>query len=167
MLKKASPDRIKELLGVLNYMCAPFGSAEKLLATYGTRGGDYSMDASGNPVPTTSGANSYNAHPLPFTFIAQGPTVIYSPINSRDFATIQYAADQAELAAGVLDPTNGLYSASNSSLGPSLHQGIVGRDQRYGDGAPANVQFTAILATWQNNGGNKTREEYQAALSAA
>lgn len=155
VLKKASPDRIKELLGALNYMCAPFGSAEKLLATYGTRGGDYSMDASGNPVPTTSGANSYNAHPLPFTFIAQGPTVIYSPINSRDFATIQYAADQAELAAGVLDPTNGLYSASNSSLGPSLHQGIVDGINGMVTGRQPMSDWPAILATWQNNGGNK------------
>src|SRR5690349_18851981 len=89
VMRKAPKERITELLGMFIYMSAPFGNTEKLLATYGTRGADYTLDAQGSPVPTTSGVASYNAHPLPFTFISQGPTVIYSPINSKDFATIQ------------------------------------------------------------------------------
>jgi putative aldouronate transport system substrate-binding protein len=166
VLRKAPADRIKELLGVFNYMSAPFGSTEKLLATYGTRNVDYTLDAQGNPVATTSGAASYNAHPLPFTFIAQGPTVIYSPINSKDFATIQYAQDQAELAVGVTDPTNSLYSASNGKLGPSLRRAVVDGINAIVTSRQPLTDWTTIVGTWQSNGGNTIRDEYQAALAA-
>ena len=57
-LRKASPDRIKELLGILNYLAAPFGSAEDLLLTSGMNGVDYTLDPKGNPVLTRQG-NSY------------------------------------------------------------------------------------------------------------
>jgi putative aldouronate transport system substrate-binding protein len=49
-LKKASTDRIKELLGVLNYVTAPFGTAEALLMQYGIEGPDFTRGANGNPV---------------------------------------------------------------------------------------------------------------------
>src|SRR6185437_3984418 len=51
VLKKAAPDRIREILGVLNYFGAPFGSQESLLLTYGVKDTDYTLDPQGNPVP--------------------------------------------------------------------------------------------------------------------
>src|SRR5437660_5380656 len=55
VLKKASPDRIKELLRIMNFLAAPFGSQEDLLLSYGIQGQDYSLDPKGNPVPTSEG----------------------------------------------------------------------------------------------------------------
>jgi putative aldouronate transport system substrate-binding protein len=43
-IKKSSPDRVKELLRVLNYLAAPFGSKEDLLLSYGAEGPDYTLD---------------------------------------------------------------------------------------------------------------------------
>ena len=40
-IKKASPDRVKELLSVLNYLAAPFGSEEFLVTKYGVKGEDW------------------------------------------------------------------------------------------------------------------------------
>jgi putative aldouronate transport system substrate-binding protein len=37
-LKEASPDRIRELLRIFNWLAAPFGSAEDLLLTSGLQG---------------------------------------------------------------------------------------------------------------------------------
>src|SRR5207248_7641636 len=54
-LKKASPDRIKELLRILNYLAAPFGTQEDLLLTSGLKDTDYKMDDKGNPVLTERG----------------------------------------------------------------------------------------------------------------
>jgi hypothetical protein len=62
-LKKASPERIKELLGILNYLAAPFGSAEDLLLTSGVNGVDYTLDAKGNPVLTRQGNSDANYTP--------------------------------------------------------------------------------------------------------
>ena len=60
VLKQASPDRIKEVLRVLNFIAAPFGSQEHLLIHYGVKGTDYNLDDSGNPVLTDQGKTDMN-----------------------------------------------------------------------------------------------------------
>src|SRR5262249_50568063 len=55
VLKKASADRIKEILRVMNFLAAAFGSQEDLLLTYGLKDQDYKLDANGTPVPTPEG----------------------------------------------------------------------------------------------------------------
>ena len=76
-IKKSSPDRIKELLRVLNYLAAPFGSKEDLLLSYGVEGPDFALDDRGNPVLTERG--NPDANYLPFKYIAQRPSVLYLP----------------------------------------------------------------------------------------
>ena len=51
-LKKASSDRIQELLRICNWLAAPFGSQEDLLLSYGLADTDYTLDPNGNwPAP--------------------------------------------------------------------------------------------------------------------
>jgi putative aldouronate transport system substrate-binding protein len=57
VMKKASPDRIKELLRIVDFLAAPFGSQEAMLLSYGIQGPDYTLDANGDPVLTTEGVN--------------------------------------------------------------------------------------------------------------
>src|ERR1051326_4408415 len=44
VLKKGNPERIKQVLGVLNYLAAPFGSQEYLNLWYGQPGTDFNFD---------------------------------------------------------------------------------------------------------------------------
>jgi putative aldouronate transport system substrate-binding protein len=46
-LKKASADRIKEMLRVLDFLAAPFGTEEDLLLQYGLPDVHYTFDGSG------------------------------------------------------------------------------------------------------------------------
>ncbi len=62
-MKQASPDRIKELLRVVDWLAAPFGSQEDLLLTYGLKDTEYSLDpgrvsgaAAGQSLGHTGGA---------------------------------------------------------------------------------------------------------------
>jgi len=55
VLKKNAPDRIKEILRIMNFLAAPFGSQEDLLLTYGLEGQDFTRDDRGNPAPTPEG----------------------------------------------------------------------------------------------------------------
>src|SRR5439155_5018265 len=75
VLKKASPDRIKELLRIMNWLAAPFGSQEDLMLTYGLEGPDYTLDAKGNPRTTPEGVG--RAGYVPWRYIAQHPWVFY------------------------------------------------------------------------------------------
>ena len=51
-MKKAPDDRVQELLRMLNWLAAPFGSQEDRLLSFGVPDVDYTLDAKGNPVPT-------------------------------------------------------------------------------------------------------------------
>ena len=75
VLKKAPPDRIKELLRIMNWLASPFGSQEDLLLTYGLEGQDYTKDDKGNPKPTPEGIA--RAGYVPWRYIAQHPWVYY------------------------------------------------------------------------------------------
>ena len=94
------------MLGVLNYIAAPFGTQEKLLTTFGVPDTDYTFDAAGNPLATTRGF--FNA-PLPFMYVTQGPAVTYAPVQSQAGRHGAHRGANGD-RAGVEDPTNGLFS---------------------------------------------------------
>lgn len=162
-LKKAPPDRIKEILGVLNCFEAPFGRQESLLLTYGLKDVDFSLDANGNPVPIPNG---FASHPVPWAFMAHGPVAIYNPVRPTDYANLIHATESASIPIGVQDATLGLYSKTNGKQGPSLRQmmndriaAIVGGRQPIGD-------WDQLVSDWRSRGGDQIREEYQQALAA-
>ncbi|MDE3077567.1 MAG: hypothetical protein KGJ86_19270, partial [Chloroflexota bacterium] len=164
VLKKASPDRVKEILGVLNYLGAPFGSQESLLLNYGIENTDFSFDAQGNPASKPSG---FATHPVPWAFMAHGPVVTYNATRPKDFATLIHGIEEASMPLGVQDATLGLYSPSNGKTGPiikrALQDGIVG----VVTGRQPMSAWDQAVKDWQNRGGNRIREEYQKALAAA
>jgi hypothetical protein len=76
-IKKRAPERTREVLRVINYLVAPFGSNEDLVLSYGVEGPDYALDERGNPELTERG--NPDANYLPFKYIAQRPSVLYLP----------------------------------------------------------------------------------------
>ena len=74
-LKKAPPDRIKELLSIMNWLAAPFGTQEALLLEYGVPEVDYKLDDRGNPIPTDRGIQDSGY--VPWRYIAQHPFTQY------------------------------------------------------------------------------------------
>src|SRR5204863_8788307 len=54
-IKKGSPDRVQELLRIIDFFAAPFGSEEYVMVRYGARDVDYKLDANGVPVQTDQG----------------------------------------------------------------------------------------------------------------
>jgi putative aldouronate transport system substrate-binding protein len=162
VLKQAQPDRIKEILGALNYFGAPFGSQESLLLTYGLKDVDFSFDANGNPVPTPNG---FASHPVPWAFMTHGPVAIYNAVQPTDYANLIHSAESASIPIGVQDATLGLYSTTNGKQGPILKQmmndGIAG----IVSGRQAMTDWDQLVSDWRSKGGEQIRGEYQQALS--
>ncbi len=162
-IKKGSPDRVKEMLRVLNWLAAPFGSAEDLLLSYGVAGPDYTLDDKGNPVLTERG--NPDANYLPFKYLAQRHSVLYLP-DIPDYTQTLVEAEKLLVPIGVSDPTVGLVSPT------AVRQGVVLR-QTFFDGVRDIIvgrrpfaEYDQLVKDWQTNGGETMRKELQDALAS-
>ena len=164
-IKKASQDRVKELLGVLNFLAAPFGTQEQMLMSYGLPDSDYKLDDNGNPVPVA--ANSYVYNPVPFRYLTQYPGVQYNTTNPRDYANVVHPPELAMAAAGLQDPTLNLYSPSFANLNANLQQLVNDGVSDIVQGRRPIGDLDQVIADWRSKGGDKIRAEFQDALASS
>jgi putative aldouronate transport system substrate-binding protein len=163
MIKKAPPERVQELLRVLNWLAAPFGSQEDLLLSYGVPGADYNLDDKGNPVPTERG--NPDANYLPFKYVAQRPPVVYLP-DIPNFTPTMVAAEKQLLPIGVTDPTFGYVSPTHVRQGVVLNQAMRGGIRDVIAGRRPLGDYDQLVAEWRGGGGEQIRTELQQALAA-
>ena len=164
VLKQAPADRIKELLRIMDWLAAPFGSQEDLLLSYGLPGQDFTPDANGNPIPTQNGR--MNASYVPWQYISVHPYVSYQA-DLPGYARTQWDMEHQIIPVGIKDPTLGYYSATKYSKG-------VAADQAFSDGVNGIIlgrdpisNFDTVLKTWQSAAGDQIRKEYMDAMAAA
>lgn len=156
-LKKASPDRIKQMLRILNYLAAPPGSSEYLLMNYGLKDVHWTPDDKGNPILNARGKTDAT---VPFKYITSGPVALYY---SRDpaYAQVMQDAEKAILPYLAIDPTNGHYSPTHDNkyaalqldLGNKLNDIVVGR-----------ASFDSLdqaIKDWLDGGGSQMRTEFE------
>jgi putative aldouronate transport system substrate-binding protein len=165
VLKKTDADRVKELLGVLNYFAAPFGTAEFQLIWYGLEGKEFTYDANGNPIATQAGVTNPDLF-IPWPNIGSPASVLYDA-NSSEYAQVMYQDASVIQAMGIQNPVVGLYSATNARLASGLNQ-------KMGDGLNDIIFGRSNVATldqlvkdWRAQGGDTIRAEFEAALQAA
>lgn len=157
LIKKSSADRAKEILRIMDYLAAPFGTTEDVLLTYGLRDQDYSVDADGNPSPTQPGL--MNASYVPWQYIAHRPYVWYQA-DLPGYAKAAFDVEQTLVGVGVSNPTQGLHSATQARQG-------VAADQTFFDGV-ADILFNrrpfsdydTLVADWRKSVGDTIRQEF-------
>jgi putative aldouronate transport system substrate-binding protein len=164
VVKKGSPDRVREILRIMNYLAAPFVTQEDLLLSYGIAGTDYTLDAENNPVPTQAGLS--NSGYVPWQYISHRPYVWYQA-NLPGYAQAAFEVEQQLVAIGVPDPTRGYHSAAQSRKG-------VAADQAFYDGVADILfnrrpfsDFDTLVNDWKTNAGDEIRKEFLAEISAA
>lgn len=162
-LKKASADRIKELLGVLNYVAAPIGTTEALLMQYGVEGPDFTRDANGNPSPTQQGLSDTI---VPWKNIGGPPDYLFSS-SSTEYVPVTYQAQKEHFAATVPNPIAGLYSPTDGSKGIALKNTFVDRLNEILFGKQPLSAYDDLVKDWRSNGGDTIRAEYEQAFQAA
>lgn len=74
-IKKASGDRVKEILALADFAASPFGSQEYTLINYGVEGKDFTRDAKGNPALTKQGTQDVT---VPWKFMASAVPAVFS-----------------------------------------------------------------------------------------
>ena len=163
VIKQGPADRVKELLSVLNFLAAPFGSQEALLLQYGTEGTDFNYDGNGTPALTTRGVNDLY---VAWRYVASGPPVLYDANRSQEYASVQQEAQMKLPSVSVADPTLGLHSGTWESTGTTFTNTFEDdKTDNKADRRP-NADHKAKNKDWRSHGGDQVRGESQQALSA-
>jgi putative aldouronate transport system substrate-binding protein len=158
-IKKTNSDRVKEILRVMNYLAAPFGTVEYLANTFGVAGVHYTMQ-DGNPVPTAQASEVFSPK-----YLASAPPVLYDP-GSADDTKAQYDLEVKEIPLNVQIPTVGLFSETDSEQGAVLDSGMRSLQTDVILGRKSMDDWDAAVKNWQSKGGNQIRKEYEAAFAA-
>jgi putative aldouronate transport system substrate-binding protein len=161
VLKKASEDRIKYLLKVMDYICAPFGSQEYLTTTYGVKDQDYQFDESGNPKRTTQGV----ANMISWQGVMGVPAPILFDPQMPEFAPTMNASLKQLSAVGAQDPTVGLYSATNQKQGFSIQTRLADGLIDIIMGRRPTSDLDQLVSDWRSGGGDAIRSEFEQAYA--
>lgn len=161
MLKKADEAKLKEVLGVANFLAAPFGSEEYLMLNYGAEGADYTLDANGNPAATE---RALLDTAVPWKYLAAPQQVVYDPSN-KDIVDVMHKAYSTLIPLGVENPTDNLFSPTNAAKGSKLGQPVSDAATALIAGRGTAAQLKDAIAAWRKNGGDTIRGEYESALS--
>jgi putative aldouronate transport system substrate-binding protein len=164
LVKKASDARVKEMLRILNFIAAPFGSVEHNLISYGVEGKDFKYDDQNNPVLTDQGhAEIGNFGSAWYSLTAPQPSW-YSPADPK--APQVYQGYEKFLAPlGVEDASIGTFSPTFASKGTILLDSIGGAAQDIIAGRRSIAEWDQIVKDWQNNGGNQIKSELAASYA--
>ncbi len=165
-IKKASPDRVKELLRVLNYLSAPFGSEEYMVTKFGVEGKDFTYDDRGSPNYTQQGTAELPGGPntCPWGYVGTSAPYLFSP-SVPDYAKFASAEERGLLDVGVADPTLGHYSPTDAKQGAQLAQLIFDRVSSIAAGRKPISDLDQLIKDWKAAGGDKIRAEYEKAIA--
>jgi putative aldouronate transport system substrate-binding protein len=162
--KKASPDRMKELLRIMNWLAAPFGSVEDQLLTWGVKDIDYTLDNQGNPAISPRG--TADAYYVPWKYVVSHPYVFYLP-DLPNFAKVMYDTEHMLMPNAVSDPTFGKVSATNFTKGFPLTQTLEDAIVDLVVGRRPFSDYDQIVKDWQTNGGEQIRKEYAESIASS
>ena len=163
VFKRASPERMKELLTISNFLAAPFGTQEHALLNYGVKDVDYALDPNGNPVQNRQGAANVPSIP-PWNIGV--PLVLYYP-QALDAGPPVYSWLQQILPLAIQSPVVGMYSPTDSARGGVLNQLIKDGVENIIYGRDDVSTFDQVISAWRSGGGDQMRKEYEEVLQGS
>lgn len=153
--KKLTDDQTRELLRIANYLAAPFGSAEYLVARYGKEGVDYTM-TNGAPLLTDQGNKDVTDT---LDQLANCESVVfnagYNQI-TKDYCA--WAADMVQHATKPLFYSMNISEPAETAKATTALEAVIA-DVRMGRKSVSDYQ--SALTTWKTAGGNKLRDFYE------
>jgi putative aldouronate transport system substrate-binding protein len=154
--------RLEELLRIIDYWCAPFGSEEHTFVNYGIEGRHFTYDDQGTPTPVDTerqarevNGPSYLVQPLEGLFFFPGDT---------EAATSAQKSIAKAVPLSIKNPTSNLISETSVRKGAALDQ--LNHDYLYGiiTGRRSIGELGEWRKRWRTTGGDTIRREFEAGL---
>jgi putative aldouronate transport system substrate-binding protein len=159
------PERVKELLRVLDYFAAPFGSEEWVFLYFGLEGVHHEIKADGSRELTARGkaelGDRFNLPNLPN--LTNCPQVSYYQGAPGDAEYVQDVARDM-LAIGLDNPTLSLSSPTNVTKAAELNQLYKDRLTSIIVGREPLTAVDTFIADWRSRGGDQIRTEFEQEL---
>lgn len=154
------PERTKELLRILDYFSAPFGSEEYTFLNFGIEGVHHTSQPDGTRVLNQRGLAEIGE----LGTVVVPPPAFYFPSDPGDAQYMQSAAAQIA-ALGIDNPVLDAFSPTNAAKSGELNQ--LGTDRITGiiTGRDPIAALDQYIRDWKARGGDQIRKEYQDALS--
>ena len=157
--KSLTPDQIKELLAVANYLAAPFGSAEYTLINYGVQGADYTVQ---NGVPTYTDQGKKESSQDTYQFLASAPQAQFN--TGQNSVTQAYTAWSADAVKHAYKP---VFYGMNTTVPTQFKtanaaQQVTDTIKAVTYGQKTVSDYQAVLSSWKSSGGDELTAWYKA-----
>lgn len=153
-------DRLQELLRILDFYAAPFGSEEHVFSFFGIDG----VHSTRRPDGSRERTEMFRQEILDFPNLVTYPPAYYFDVPG-DAKYIQ-SLSAAYVANGVADPTVGIFSPTAVERGAELSQLIGDRVTSIITGREPFDALDTLVSDWRGRGGDEIREEYQELIGA-
>jgi putative aldouronate transport system substrate-binding protein len=159
--KGQGQDRTQELLRVLNYTAAPFGTKEWELQNFGLEGTHFKRDASGSPVTNDLWVKEFANQ---FIFLGGRPPVVVGgpdiPTYASDFVT--WGNDAAQYLEK--NPWEGI-KVETPSQQAAIQQPTDDKVTDILRGRTPVSEFDKVVSDWRAAGGDAARDFYAKVLA--
>jgi putative aldouronate transport system substrate-binding protein len=163
VIKQAPPERIKEMLRILNWLAAPMGSQEFLLMNYGQKDVHWTPDERGNPILNARGKADAL---VPFRYITQGPVALYYT-RDQQYAAVMQDAEKAMFPYVAINPTDGYYSPTKDTRFAALQRDLSDKINEIVVGRQPFSNLEQVAREWLDGGGSQMRTEFEREIAAA
>jgi len=153
------PERVKELLRVVDWFAAPSFSDENIFKNYGIEGVHHTLK-DGVRILNDNG----KAQIADFSNLSNGPITLCYTNGQPDDAVFMQTLVRNLAALGIDNPTTGYYSATNATKTGELTRLHIDRTSAMVQGRDPLTALEAYVKDWRGRGGDAIRKEYETAI---
>ena len=153
-------ERLRELLRVINYLVAPFGSEEATFLFYGIPGVHSDELPEGGYALNEQGTAQRSA--LVYPFLSEN---YFYYAGMPDEAIFAQQFNEQMAAVAVPNPTAGLFSPTSGDQGAELNQYVTDTVTEIVTGRQPISALDTMISEWKSRGGDQIRQELQEALA--
>jgi putative aldouronate transport system substrate-binding protein len=149
-------ERVRELLQIMNYLAAPFGSEEQVFLGNGIEGVHHELRPDGTRINNDRAAAELGG----LVYMLASEYRFYYPGAAGHAERAQQLSKEI-LALGIENPTLGLSSDTNNTKAAELGQLINDRISEIVTGRAPFSTYDTMVAEWKSRGGDQVRREYE------
>ena len=157
-IKKASEDRVREILRFADFIASPFGTTAELLVNYGVAGTHYKL--AGTRSGRDAAGQGATCRPAWPTSAARPPRSSTPRTTGRSCRSSTTSSRPCCRPASA-NPTDGLYSETRSTSGASARRALEDLQTQIIIGRKPLSDWDAAVARWRNEAGDQQRQDYQ------